>query len=383
MKSIFADYWNMEIIKVTKYEDFLGLENQWNQLAQSYSDDKPFYSHQWFKVWWDSFAGKKSLHVLVAQQEEKILAIAPLTMSKGVYMGFPMRIVEFMANDHSHKIDFIYAYDNVAGVERILDYLWEQRNWDLLRLEDILESSAVTGLIEQKCKNPGFIWGKKAIRFSPYIPIESDWNSFLAKRPKKFRENMRNQKRRLSKLGDVKIEERSTIDDLDGSLAEIEEITRKSWQGKKGSSIFSTKKVKSFYVNLARWANQERLLVLWFLKLNSKPIAYEYHLRSGQTEFGLKAEYDECFRQSSPGGVLDQHIVESLFERGFSKYDLLGYMDFYKMRWTESTSKHLRYYILRKSIFTGIAFWLDFKLRYYLKRFKILRGLKKFLGGLK
>ena len=113
------------------------------------------------------------------------------------------------------------------------------------------------------------------------------------------------------------------------------------------------------------------------MMLNSIPIAYEYHLRCGQTEFGLKAEYDERFKRGSPGGVLDQVIVESLVNRGLKTYDLLGYDDPYKMCWTESVHRHVRYYILKNRAYARLPFWLDFRLRDHLRRFGILVRLKK------
>jgi CelD/BcsL family acetyltransferase involved in cellulose biosynthesis len=369
----------MQIVEITKYEDFLRLEPEWNGLLREHSDEKPFYMHQWFRIWWDSFGAKRKLHVLVATQDQKILAIAPLMISRALYMGFPMRIIEFMANGHSHKIDFIFPQDNTTGVERIIDHLLERQNWDLLKLEDILESSPAIKIIEEKCSGARVLWSKRMIRFSPYISIQSDWDSFVASLPRRFRKNMGNRQRRLEELGDFLIEEHSQIDDLEDLLAQVRNVTRRSWQGERGSSIFSTKENRSFYVSLATWANQQRHLVIWLLKLKSVPIAYEYHLRSGQTEFALKAEYDARFKQVSPGGVLDQLVVESLFNRGLENYELLGYDDPYKMCWTESVHKHLRYYILRKTAYARIPFWLDFGLRDYLRRFKIFRRLKKLI----
>jgi CelD/BcsL family acetyltransferase involved in cellulose biosynthesis len=300
-------------------------------------------------------------------------------ISKGFYMGFPMRIIEFMANSHSHRIDFIFPRDNTTGVERIIDHLLERENWDLLRLEDILENSPVVNVIEEKCRDAQVLWSKRMIRFSPYISIRSDWGSFVATLSRSFRKNLRNRQRRLEELGDFRIEEYSQVDDLEGLLAEVQNITRRSWQGERGSSIFSTKENRSFYVNLARWANQEGYLVIWLLRLKSTPIAYEYHLRNGQTEFALKTEYDACFKEGSPGGVLDQLVVESLFNKGFKNYELLGYDDPYKMCWTETVHRHLRYYILRKRICARIPFWLDFGLREYLRKLKILRRLKNLI----
>ena len=294
-----------------------------------------------------------------------------------------MRTIEFMANSHSHKIDFIFPHGDVTGVETILEYLLEQKNWDLLKLEDILETSPVAAMIEKKWEASRLLWYKRAIRFSPYIPIQSDWTSFLSTRSTRFRKNMRNRAHRLEKLGEVQIEEHSRIDNLDAFLAQVQDITRRSWQGRRGSSIFSTRANANFYVQLADWANREGYFVLWLLRLNGTPIAYEYHLRSGLIEFGIKAEYDNRFNQASPGGVLDQFIVESLFDRGFKKYDLLGYMDSYKMRWTDYVDNHLRYYVFRKKGCARIPFWLDFTLREYLRRFRILREIKKSIARLR
>jgi CelD/BcsL family acetyltransferase involved in cellulose biosynthesis len=55
----------------------------------------------------------------------------------------------------------------------------------------------------------------------------------------------------------------------------------------------------------------------------------------------MRAEFDEAYRSSSPGSVLDYHVVKALFESGRVGYDQGGEANFYKLRWTEDVLEHV------------------------------------------
>jgi len=209
------------------------------------------------------------------------------------------------------------------------------------------------------------LYGFKPGSGSPCIDMNSDWESFFSGRPKKFREVTRNKQNRLRKLGEIAFEKYERLaPDL---LPTLFDIGVKSWKNKKKKAISSTKERRNFFEHLSEQASQKGWLLVWLLKLSQKPIAFEYHLKYNNKVWGLRSEFDEDYRDSGPGTVLDRYIMEQLFKDGFKRYHLGWGVDFYKLRWTENIQIHQTVLVFPPSLYGRILYALEFKLIHKIK----------------
>ena len=102
--------------------------------------------------------------------------------------------------------------------------------------------------------------------------------------------------------------------------------------------------------------------MIWLLKLDQKPIAYEYHLKYKDEVWGMRSEYDDNYSKAGPGTVLDKYIVEQIFKDGFKRYHLGWGADFYKLRWTEDIKAHRTILVFPPNLYGRILYNLEFKL---------------------
>ncbi|MCJ7508820.1 MAG: GNAT family N-acetyltransferase [candidate division Zixibacteria bacterium] len=332
--------------------------------------DSPFLTFEWLVCWWKSYSSGKNLFVLLVKENEEIFALAPLMIERVLFRGLPVRKLCFMADGNSLLVDFILTNKKEECVKNILDFVFQKKaQWDVLALENLSVDCDTFKILVNLLKDDPFLYGIASGSPLPYIEINSDWESFFATRPKKFREVTRNKQNRLKKIGEVEFERYEKL--TPELLPILFDIGTKSWKNKKKKAISSTEDKRDFFECLSQTASQKGWLLVWLLKLNKKPIAYEYHLKYKNEVWGLRSEYDETYQEAGPGTVLDRHIVEQIFKSGFKGYDLGWGADFYKLRWTEEIKRHKSLLVFKDNFYGKML---------YIIEFKFVRGLKRLLG---
>jgi len=211
---------------------------------------------------------------------------------------------------------------------------------------------------------------------SPYIPINSDWQSYYSKRSKKFREVLNNKANRLKRIGTITIQEFNNCDQDGDLMAKIFEIGRRSWKEKEKIAISSSKDNRNFFSELSKIASQKGWLSIWLLNLNGQPIAFEYHVKYKGKVYALRAAYIVEYQEVSPGSVLDKYIIEHLFRGDFAEYDLGPGVVFYKMRWTSQVRDCMQFMIFKENIYSFVLYQFEFKIIPRIKKSKLLATIK-------
>ncbi|MDP3024011.1 MAG: GNAT family N-acetyltransferase [candidate division Zixibacteria bacterium] len=363
----------MQVRLIDKFEDFLKLEDKWNHLVEKSQSDSPFLTFEWLVCWWKSYSSSRSLFVLLVKENEEIVALVPLMIEKVLFRGLPIRKLCFMVDGNSLLVDFILANKKEEVVKNTLDFIFQRKaQWDLLAFENLSVNCDTFKILVDLLKDGSYLYGITSGSPSPYIDINSDWGSFFTGRPKKFREVIRNKQNRLKKMGEVGFERYEKL--TPELLPILFDIGAKSWKNKKKRAISSTKEKRDFFECLSQKASQNGWLLIWLLRLNQKPIAYEYHLKYKDEVWGLRSEYDEAYREAGPGTVLDRYIVEQIFKDGFKRYHLGWGADFYKLRWTENIRKHRTILIFPHNLYGRILHTLEFRLIGKIKQFLLSKG---------
>ena len=86
---------DLSIECISKYEEFVSLENDWNTLLSDNEIDSIFLSHGWFKCFWDAWGKGKRLWILVARTDSRLFGVAPLMLLKGWHLRLPVKILSF------------------------------------------------------------------------------------------------------------------------------------------------------------------------------------------------------------------------------------------------------------------------------------------------
>jgi len=372
----------MQIETITKFEDFLSLETIWNNLVEESENDTVFLRHEWFKCWWLGFGKNKQLFVLLVKDEGRIIGIAPLMIERTHYRGFPVRKIGFIKDDNAPHADFILTKKKEECLEVMFNYLKENEDkWDIIDLRNVPEDAFSCAFLPKILDRNKLLSGIREGLHSPFISINSDWHTYYSTRTRRFRKALKNKTNRIRKIGEPVIQKFENTGNPGTILTDIMEISRNSWKGKYRKDIAKTEGNKGFFEKLSKEAGEKGWLNIWLLSINDKPIAYEYHLKYKDRVSALRGDFDETFRDYSPGSILDAHIVRHTFEGNLKEYDLGGSDDFYKRNWTSSTRRHTEFIAYKNDLMGKLLYFLEFRALSFLKKSDILMKLKKALYG--
>ncbi len=368
----------MDIQCVTKEDDFLALGPIWNDFLRQTSNDILCLTHEWLRCWWHVFGNHSRLFVLLARDKGELAGIAPLRMVRGRWRGFPVRKLTFMANAISPRSDFLLKEGSEIALNDIIRYMSRCKEWDIAIFENIAEQSKSYTLIQQALRKANLPYTIENSIRSPFISIDSDWETYFSGRSKQFRKQLRNKVNRIYKLGDCSIQEVNTFDEWKRVSPEVFGVCENSWKSRK-KPMASNEAKYAFLEELAEIASQDGWLSVWLLRVNGRAIAVEYDLIYNNGICALLGDFDEGYREYSPGSFLERHIIEHVFRSGYSEYDMLGSDVEYKMRWTDRARDHVTFTIFRRGIYSNLLSSVELGLLPLLRRSKSLVKLKNLI----
>ena len=167
----------------------------------------------------------------------------------------------------------------------------------------------------------------------------------MTSRTAKFRSNMKRAREKICANGELKIEKITDPAKILNSLGFAIDISRKSWKGKTNSDMAGNDNSQEFFKLLSEVCGEKGWIVLWLLYLNEKPIAMQYQLFYENKAYLLRTDFDEEFKEYSPGTVFRSYVIEDYDNTKIKEYDLCGMDYFYKMRLTDLIREHKAFYI--------------------------------------
>jgi CelD/BcsL family acetyltransferase involved in cellulose biosynthesis len=365
----------IDIEIIDTFDKFLRLESVWDELLSKSDMDVPFMTFEWFFCWWKSFGEGNRLLIILAKKEGKIIGIMPFMLSKTRYRGLPVRAISFIANDHSHRISFILTEYKKEVVFSILKYLLNSKyKFEIFNPEHMLAGSDTDNFLKEVLSKHNFIYRKIENNLAPYILINGSWDNFTENLSKNFKKKLRHTDNLFRRAGTFEIERYAT-DNIQKGLDELLLVSKKSWKYTRRTAIANNEKEKRFYRLLADISAAKGWLNLWILKLNRKPIAFQFNLIYKQKYYSLKVSYDKEYGFLSPGFFLDKFVIEDCFRQNVKECDFLGKNDVYKQQWASMVRGHCTYYVFGNSIYAKIIALIETKLIAKMKKIALLRKI--------
>jgi CelD/BcsL family acetyltransferase involved in cellulose biosynthesis len=175
---------------------------------------------------------------------------------------------------------------------------------------------------------------------SPYIPLETDWESYERQLSRHLRGDLRRTRRRLEDQGEVSIDHYESSENLGKLLEDVFVVESRSWKAEARTAIVSHPRTKHFYEEITAWASERASLSVGILRIDDRPVAMELGIEEAGVHFAIKGSYDESYSRFSPGKLLLRSVIENAFTRGLKRIELLGAEDKYKRLW--ATESHIR-----------------------------------------
>ncbi len=355
----------------------MALESDWNRMVAEDFGNHPLLSHFWLANYYQAYHRSAPLFILTAHRNDGTLVGGlPMILGNRRMAGIPLKEARLLAGAHSHLNRILTTPDNERVTEMFMARLVEE-GVDLVYFEDLPDCFPDSEWIESFCRREKLAIDIRTVRNSPFIPTTGTFEDYRKSLSKKFRELLNNRLNRINKAGEFEIRTYKTAEEFENLLADMKYISSRSWQGENDSGLFSGKNNDQFYGNLIRHALENRYGRVFILYFKDKPAAFEFHIYSGRTEYCLKSEYSQEWEKLSPGGVLDLELVKKAFASDIEVYDLLGFEDSYKLRWTRNKTPYYRYFIFTRSMAARTAYLLYYRLGNRLRKSEFLRRLKE------
>ncbi len=368
-----------EIELIDKIEDFLKIKDEWNYLLKKTDTDVPYLTHEWLTAWWECFGDQNRLAVLLVRNEGELCAAAPLmlTMKKKFFLN--LICLRFIGNSLCYRLNFLIPDDHEKLLSLILDYVIHRIKWHIAEFYHIpLYSAVYKAFMNLLSKKNSVFFSEDMSLLSPYIPLNEPWDSYFKHLSKSFVRTLQKKKRRLDKIGYSLLSCRGLEPSLiQPFLEDVFKVAERSWQHKVGTSIASNEREKRFFTLIAEQFNEYKGLYLYILRIGDDNAAFEYSIKYADVLYTLKKGYDPKYQKFSPGVILDFIQYEDFFKTGCCEIDIGGHINRDKLSWTSHVRMHRVVYLFRKRLFL-LYFW-PFKLKPFLRRFKILRKFKSLI----
>ena len=341
----------LKIRCVDSFEDFLNLENVWTETLQRSGNNNIFSTWEWLSSWWRYFGkNKQRLLILLAEDEGKLIGIAPLMLSVESLFGLKLKKIQFIGADISDYCDFILAAKPQECLTEFLKVLSKiDAKWDLMQLANINNTSLTLRLIG-KISSDLRIVSISAISECPYIVLPSSYTDFENSLNAKRRKNLRRSLRQLNDNFTVEFAHAFDLEILETNMNTFFDLHQKRFISKGLPGKFSKEQTRSFHLDIARFFFKKGWLGLSILKLSNIPVAALYGFHYGSKYFYYLSGWDPAYSKYGISNLIIANTIAKSIEKGLKEFDFLRGAEEYKNWWNVKSHYNHQIILVRKGV---------------------------------
>jgi len=352
-------------MKITEVPELQSLKDEWpNLLRSSKIDDHVFLTWEWLSLWWKHFGKGRKLLTLAIEDERRILAIAPLMLSKHKVPSLgTINKVEFIGAPHSDYHNFIILDKEEECLELILKYLKDNiSEWDWIELKEIPESTRTARVLRMLAPrlSPDLKVKERFCSICPFISLPASFELLMQAMSRSMRENFRRYLRKMRARYDVELHR---YDEAGFSVADAMKtfitLHQEKWQSVNSPGLFGeNESFRNFHVDLARSLADRGWLGLFFLMASGEPVAAQYAFEYKQKMYAYLSGFDPEYSKYSIGNLTIMLILQECIKKGVMEYDMMRGQESYKAWWTNESRRSLEVRLVRRDLLSRFYDWL-------------------------
>jgi CelD/BcsL family acetyltransferase involved in cellulose biosynthesis len=281
-----------------------------------------FVLPEWLRVWWQEFGGESRPSILCARHQEDVIGMAPL-MVKGQRASF------IGGADVCDYLDFIVSPAKAAEFfNLLLDHI-EQQGISELDLGPLRPDSAGFSRLVPIAEDRGCKISLTPHDVSLELELPATWDDYLGLLKAKQRHETKRKFRRLYESADINFRVVESAQQAAGELDTFFKLFKLSASEKEN---FLTEQMKSYFRSLVQAMADARMLKLFFLELDTEPVAACMCFDFNSTRHLYNSGFDPRFRSLSVGLMCKILSIKDAIETGRKKYDFLKGAETYKYR---------------------------------------------------
>lgn len=176
---------------------------------------------------------------------------------------------------------------------------------------------------------------------SPFILVRGCFSDYLAQRSRFEVRELQRRRRQLERLGPLTFEIHDGSAGLESLLREGFAVQDEDEMMDAGPASLSRPESLRYYTALARWAAEEGLLRLAFLRLAGRPIAFTLMMEDDCRLYTIKGGYARYLSRSRPGFLALLELVRQTFTREMRTIELLGNDEPWKRLWSHGVHERV------------------------------------------
>jgi CelD/BcsL family acetyltransferase involved in cellulose biosynthesis len=323
----------IRVKQCTSFDELTEYAPIWNTLLRKSKDNDVFSTWEWISCWWKHLGGSRELRVLIAEENEKIMAIAPLMFSKySVMKLWTINKIEFVGSPQSDYNNFIWIEKEEQCLGLFLEHLLQQTDWDTLELTYLREGTLSATLLHELGPAMSSKLENRVLTTCPYIQLPSSKEEFHKSLGPWMRRNLRKQTRRLGE-DRIGLKTHLDYDSLEEAMDLLFDLHERRWRGRGELGVFADREVAEFHRELAGIFDKNGWLALSFLTVDNEPVAAEYSFDYREKRYGYQSGFDPGFSHYSVGSLLRLRNIETCITKHLTEYDFSRGGQQYKHHW--------------------------------------------------
>jgi len=308
----------------------------WRAVFAASASDNPFLTWEWSKAWAERFADHEAVRVLVAEEKDVPVAVAPLLAHRG-------RVSSLADNLFADYAEFVLAgRAGEAAVPELVSACMEQGR--VLEVGPVRSISPTAHALDALGEAAPGIWLREGICPDPIVaPDGAGFDAYLARRPKKLRQELRTTINHLQRGGPWRFDEATVGEPFEAMFDALAAFHNRRQDQKAGRSIFATDEGRGFLRALPQLLGdapvRPRMSAIWW---QDRIVSAAYSLECGTTLFYWIPSFDPSIRSASLGKLHIRCLIERCFARGMT-FDFMGGDETYKLQWAEGGYEVYRY----------------------------------------
>ncbi len=337
------------------------LEPFWNTLLHETPESTGFQSYEYMRAWWRCFGlPRRRLLILTFWHGGELRGIAPLALLAIRTLSGWVRELSFLGTRlEVDRPTFLFGNHVQECTEALIRCLDESdAPWDRLHLhEQTAEGPYVPALCAYaESRQQHAVVQDDAV--SPFLPLETSFEAFLASRSRHFRKRVRSAVRKLESCGKLRFDRCSDWPRVTDALRSYRNLEARSWKNGHEAGIGETRRA-AFYDQLLRTLGPKGAFHVLSLTLDDQLIASTIAMVHGTNYYSLQITHDSDYSKFSPGTVLEYFELQDCFGSDYTEYDFLGGHLVNKRRWTSDARHSVRVVITKRSAWSPLEhFWL-------------------------
>lgn len=328
------------------------MKEEWNDVL-SRCDHSVFSTWDWLTCWWKHYGTGKKLFLLLAEEDNQIVGIAPLMYSVYGMLGARMGMIEFIGTPNTDYCDFILLQKAQECVEHFVNHLiGNSKKWNCIDLKDIPGNSKGLSCLPKRSRNLG------RLHECPYMFLPESYEKFLTNLSRNQRKNIYRTSRRIEEAFNVEFIDYSVSQSLQEGMQCLFDLHQKRWESLGFKGNFSIAEHRAFNLDIANLFSKKGWLCLFVLNLSGKPAAVAYGFKYQSRFYEYVTGMDPVLAKYNVGNLLRAHMVEMLIQDKTGKFDFMRGAEEYKDRWNTLTRWNYEAIITRKGFLENARYQL-------------------------